>query len=144
MSYTYQIGPEADSRRQAGEVPIEIPMRSELIARAVEAVLLVIAPAPARKPETMATVTDIATRQMVEPNPQATTEPPQNILDEMNASEVGTSPIQASGTQEEMRQHAYEQLAEVWAGMEPVDEIHLSAKPARLDPQYMPQLEQAA
>lgn len=126
MSYIYPTSPEADSRRRAGEVPVEIRMRNETVARAVEAVLLAIAPAPVRKPETMATVTDIATRQIVEHTP---------AVAEQASNEVG-SPAAV--------EQARANVEAVLAGTEQPGEIYLSATPQYLDPNYMQQIEKQA
>ena len=105
-------------------------MRSETVARAVEAVLLAIVPTPARKPETMATVTNIATRQIVEEQPAV-------------MEQLVKAPNQEPGSLDAIEQ-ARANVEAVLAGTEQPGEIHLTAFPQQLDPSYMQQIERQA
>ena len=133
MSYLQPINYEAYSRRNDGGLPEELRIRQNIISNAVEA-LLRSTPEPAaisQKPteEKLATVTNIATKQMVDraPEPEA-------------AEVLADAPVTDVLNQVKL---ARERVAGFWAGVEAADQIQLDTALTPPDDNYLEGLKAA-
>jgi hypothetical protein len=131
MSYLQPINYEAYSRRNDGGLPEELRIRQNIISNAVEA-LLRSTPEPvavSQKPaeETLATVTNIATKQIIDHTPD-TTEMAETLAD---------APVTDVLTQVAL---ARARVEEIWEGE---SGIQLNAAPTPLDPNYLNNLQAA-
>lgn len=120
MSYTYPYTPESASRRpNVVSLPPELFARRSTIDRAVHWIDQSIQAEPVRSEQTIATVTDLATRRVVAPVIHEATAPVDQPQD---------------ASQEQRIQDAQAQI----------EQLHLSSVPEPLDPAYLSNVEQAA
>lgn len=130
MSYSILSNPETNSSRPSGEYLPEHYARvhelTEGFREAMHSLKDVISKESTinRQDEIVPAITSLATAQSVE----SVVDPVVARVDSM--------------TDEEREQEARELLAQVWAGMEPVDEIHLTSQPVNLDNGFLQQMEQ--
>lgn len=132
MSYSQPINYEAYSRRNDGGLP-ELRIRHSIVSNAVEA-LLRATPEPkavSQKPaqETLATVTNIATRQLVD-----------QVPDTESSEVVADAPVSDVLRQVEL---ARQQVEDIWSGVEHHNQIQLQSAPPTQDNSYLDGLQAA-